>query len=127
MTERRSHRSSAVSLMAVPVLAIAFAACGDDDDSAYCVDQNDQIVENRYCDDEAYAGNGGGGAFFWFYGGSPIRGSSYAPGTRLKGGEKVAASNVAENARRGGFGSSSGSKTSASGVGRAAASHSGGG
>ena len=48
-------------------------------------------------------------------------------GSRLKGGEKVAASNVAENARRGGFGSSSGSKTSASGVGRAAASHSGGG
>jgi hypothetical protein len=106
--------------MAVPVLAIAFAACGDDDDSAYCVDQNDQIVENRYCDDEAHAGNGGGGAFFWFYGGSPIRGSSYAPGTRLKGGEKVAASNVAENARRGGFGSSG--KSGASGVGRAVSS-----
>ena len=106
--------------MAVPVLAIAFAACGDDDDSAYCVDQNDQIVENRYCDDEAYAGNGGGGAFFWFYGGSPVRGSSYAPGTRLKGGDKVAASNVAENARRGGFGSSG--KTGASGVGRAVSS-----
>ena len=125
MTERRSHRSRAVSLMAVPVLAIAFAACGDDDDSAYCVDQNDQIVENRYCDDEAYAGNGGGGAFFWFYGGSPLRGSSYAPGTRLTGGEKVAASNVAENARRGGFGSSG--RTGASGVGRSVASHSGGG
>jgi hypothetical protein len=106
--------------MAVPVLAIAFAACGDDDDSAYCVDQNDQIVENRYCDDEAYAGNGGGGAFFWFYGGSPVRGSSYAPGTKLKGGDKVAASNVAENARRGGFGSSG--KTGASGVGRSVAS-----
>ena len=120
MTERRSHRSRAVSLMAVPVLAIAFAACGDDDDSAYCVDQNDQIVENRYCDDEAYAGNGGGGAFFWLYGGSPVRGSSYATGTRLKGGDKVAASNVAENARRGGFGSSS--KTGASGVGRAVSS-----
>ena len=125
MTERRSHRSRAVSLMAVPVLAIAFAACGDDDDSAYCVDQNDQIVENRYCDDEAYAGNGGGGAFFWFYGGSPVRGSSYATGTKLKGGDKVAASNVAENARRGGFGSSG--RGSASGVGRAVSSHSGGG
>ena len=106
--------------MAVPVLAIAFAACGDEDESAYCVDQNDQIVENRYCDDEAYAGNGGGGSFFWFYGGSPVRGSSYVPGTRLKGGDKVAASNVAENARRGGFGSSS--KTGASGVGRSVAS-----
>ena len=120
MTERRRLRSRAVPLVAVPVLAIAFAACGGDDDSAYCVDKDDQIVENRYCDDEAYAGNGGGGAFFWFYGGSPIRGSSYAPGTRLKGGEKVAASNVAENARRGGFGSSG--KSGASGVGRAVSS-----
>ena len=69
----------------------------------------------------------GGGGFFWLYGGSLVSGNRYATGTRLKGGEKVAASNVAENARRGGFGSSSGSKTSASGVGRAAASHSGGG
>ena len=128
MTERRRLRSRAVPLMAVPVLAIAFASCGsDDDDSAYCVDQNDQIVENRYCDDEAYAGNGGGGgAFFWFYGGSPVGGGRYVPGTKLSGGDRVAASNVAENARRGGFGSSSRS-TSASGVGRSVASHSGGG
>ncbi len=120
MTERRRLRSRAVPLLAVPVLAVAFTACGDDDDSAYCVDENDQIVENRYCDDEAYAGNGGGGAFFWVYGGSPIRGSSYAPGTKLKGGDKVAASNVAENARRGGFGASG--RTGASGVGRSVAS-----
>jgi len=127
VTERRRLRSRAVPLMAVPVLAIAFAACGGDDDSAYCVDENDQIVENRYCDDEAYAGNGGGGgAFFWFYGGSPVSGSRYVTGTKLKGGDRVAASNVAENARRGGFGSSSRS-TSASGVGRSVASHSGGG
>ena len=127
MTERRRLRSRAVPLMAVPVLAIAFAACGGDDDSAYCVDENDQIVENRYCDDEAYAGNGGGGgAFFWFYGGSPVSGGRYVTGTKLKGGDRVAASNVAENARRGGFGSSSRS-TSASGVGRSVASHSGGG
>ena len=124
MTERRRLRSRAVPLMAVPVLAIAFAACGGDDDSAYCVDENDQIVENRYCDDEAYAGNGGGGAFFWFYGGS-VAGGRYVKGAKLTGGDRVAASNVAENARRGGFGSSG--KTSASGVGRSVASHSGGG
>ena len=120
MSQRPRHRSRDVALVAVPVLALAFSACGGDDDTAYCVDKQDRIVENRYCDDEAYAGNGGGGAFFWFYGGSPIRGSSYAPGTRLKGGEKVAASNVAENARRGGFGSSG--KSGASGVGRAVSS-----
>ena len=121
MTERRSHRSKAVPLLALPVLAVAFTACGDDDESAYCVDENDQVVENRYCDDEAYAGNGGGGgAFFWFYGGSPVSGSRYTTGTKLKGGDKVAASNVAENARRGGFGASG--RTGASGVGRSVAS-----
>jgi hypothetical protein len=125
VTERRSHRSKAVPLLALPVLAVAFTACGDDDESAYCVDQNDQVVENRYCDDEAYAGNGGGGAFFWFYGGSPIGGGRVAPGTKLSGGDKVSASNVAENARRGGFGSSG--RSGASGVGRVASSHSGGG
>ena len=120
MTERRRLRSRAVPLMAVPVLAVAFTACGDDEESAYCVDENDQIVENRYCDDEAYAGGGGGGAFFWFYGGSPVSGSRYTTGTKLKGGDKVSASNVAENARRGGFGASG--RTGASGVGRSVAS-----
>lgn len=127
MTERRRHRSRAVPLMAVPVLALAFASCGGEDESAYCVDQNDQIVENRYCDDEAYAGNGNGvgGAFFWYYAGRAA-GGSFVPGTKLSGGDRVAASNVAENARRGGFGSSSRS-TTASGVGRSVASHSSGG
>lgn len=119
--ERRSHRSKAVPLLAVPVLAIAFTACGEDDDSAYCVDDNDQIVENRYCDDEAYAGNGGGaGAFFWYYGGRAASGAALRPGARISGGDKVSASNVAENARRGGFGASG--KTGASGVGRSVSS-----
>jgi len=122
VTERRRHRSRAVPLLAVPVLALAFAGCGDEDEAAYCVDQNDQIVENRYCDDDAYDGNNSG-AFFWYYGGRAA-GGRFVPGTRISGGDRVAASNVAENARRGGFGS--GSKTSASGVGRVASSSSGG-
>jgi hypothetical protein len=121
VSERRRRRSRDVALVAVPVLAMAFTACGGDDDTAYCVDQSDRIVENRYCDDEARSGGGG---FFWLYGASAIAGNRYVTGTRLRGGDRVAASNVAENARRGGFGSSSGSK--ASGVGRVAA-HSGGG
>ena len=123
MSQRRRRRSRDVALVAVPVLALAFTACGGDDDNAYCVDQNDQIVENRYCDDEATHGGIGGGAFFWYYGGRALGGGRFAPGTRLSGGDRVAASNVAENARRGGFGS----RTSASGVGRAVSSHSGGG
>jgi hypothetical protein len=105
------------------VLALAFTACGGDDDTAYCVDKNDQIVENRYCDDEA---RGGGGGFFWFYGGSLVSGNRYGPGARLKGGDRVAASNIAENARRGGFGSSSRGK-SASGIGRSSSSSRSGG
>jgi hypothetical protein len=120
---RRRFRSRDVALVAVPVLALAFTACGGDDDTAYCVDQNDQIVENQHCDDDAIHG---GSSFFWLYGGSLVSGNRYATGQRLKGGDRVAASNIAENARRGGFGSS-GSKSRASGVGRAAASHSGGG
>jgi hypothetical protein len=125
VSQRPRRRSRDVALVAVPVLALAFGACGSDDDTAYCVDKNDRIVENRYCDEEAVRGNNGSGAavlpFFWYYGGG---GGRLTPGTRLTGGERVAASNIAENARRGGYGSSS--RTSASGVGRAA-SHSGGG
>ena len=126
MSQRPRRRSRDVALVAVPVLALAFGACGSDDDTAYCVDKNDRIVENRYCDEEAARGNGGGGAavvpFFWYYGGG---GGRLAPGTRLTGGERVAASNIAENARRGGYGSSS--RNSSSGVGRAAPHSSGGG
>jgi hypothetical protein len=124
VSQRRRRRSRDVALVAVPVLAFAFSSCGGDDDTAYCVDQSDRIVENRYCDDDAVDGDSGG-AFFWYYGGS-AGSNRYVPGTRLKGGDRVAASNIAENARRGGFGSS-GSRTSASGVGRAATSGSGGG
>ena len=121
MTERR-RRSRAVPLVAVPVLAFAFTACGGNNDSAYCVDKSDRIVENRYCDDDSF---NGGGAFFWYYGGRASGGGRLVPGTRVSGGDRVAASNIAENARRGGYGSSS--RSGASGVGRVASSHSGGG
>jgi hypothetical protein len=125
VSQRPRRRSRDVALVAVPVLALAFSACGSDDDTAYCVDKDDRIVENRYCDEEAVRGNNGGGAavlpFFWYYGGG---GGRLAPGTRLTGGERVAASNIAENARRGGYGSRS--RPSASGVGRAASGSGGG-
>ena len=128
MSQRPRHRSRNVSLVALPVLALAFAACGEDE-TAYCVDQSDRIVENRYCDENAVrANNGGGGAailpFFWYYGGRAA-GGRFVPGTKISGGDRVSTSNIAENARRGGFGSSS--RTSSSGVGRAVSSHSSGG
>jgi hypothetical protein len=116
---QRRRRSRDVALVAVPVLAVAFTGCGGND-NAYCVDQSDRIVENRLCDDDTAHG---GGAFFWYYGGSAGNGR-FVPGTRLTGGDRVSTSNIAENARRGGFGS--GSNTRASGVGRAVSSSGGG-
>lgn len=109
MSQRR--RSRDVALVVVPLLAAAVTGCGGND-TAYCVDRNDQVVENRHCD------NLGTPGFFWYYGGA----GGARVGTRLSGGDRVVSTNVAENARRGGFGSSS----SSSGVGRSVA-HSGGG
>jgi hypothetical protein len=118
VTERPRRRSRDVTLWAVPLLAAAFVACGGNDDSAYCVDQNDQIVENEKCDDDAINGSG---AFFWYYGGRAA-GGTLVRGAKLSGGDRVAASNIAENARRGGFGSSG--RSNSSGVGRSVATHS---
>ena len=109
MSQRR--RSRDVALVVVPLLAAAVTGCGGND-TAYCVDRNDQVVENRNCDG---LGNPG---YFWYYGG----GGGARVGTTLKGGDRVVSTDVAENVRRGGFGSSS----SGSGVGRSVA-HSGGG
>jgi hypothetical protein len=95
----------------VPLLAAAVTGCGGND-TAYCVDRNDQVVENRNCDG---LGNSG---FFWYYGGV----GAARVGSRLSGGERVVSTDIAENARRGGFGS--GAKSG--GVGRSIA-HSGGG
>lgn len=123
MTDGRRRRSRDVALVALPVLALAFAGCGSDEETAYCVDENDQIVENRYCDEEATDDDRYPGAFFWYYGAST--GGRLVKGSKLTGGTKVVSTNIAENVKRGGFGSSS--RTSASGIGRAAASSSGGG
>jgi hypothetical protein len=109
LSQRR--RSRDVALVVVPLLAAAVTGCGGND-TAYCVDRNDQVVENRNCDG---LGNPG---FFWFYGGA----GGARIGSQLKGGDRVVSTDIGENARRGGFGSSS----SSSGVGRSIA-HSGGG
>jgi hypothetical protein len=120
VSDRRRHRSRDVALVAVPVLAFAFSACGGND-TAYCVDRNDRIVENRYCDNSV-TGGAGAGTFFWYYGGHAGSGR-YVPGVRLSGGDRVSSTNIAENARRGGFGSSS--RSGSGGVGRVSA-HAGG-
>jgi hypothetical protein len=99
-----ARSSTAVRLTIVPLLAASFlAGCGDDEETAYCVDENDEVVENRYCDDE-YDGQTSSGAFFWYFGAA---GSSIARGTRVSGGDRVRASDRAALAQRGGFGSGS--------------------
>jgi hypothetical protein len=106
-----ARSSTAVRLTIVPLLAASFlAGCGDDEETAYCVDENDEVVENRYCDDE-YNGVAGAGAFFWYFGAS---GSNIARGTRVSGGDRVSASDRAALAQRGGFGS----RSSSGGVGK---------
>jgi hypothetical protein len=106
-----ARSSTAVRLTIVPLLAASFlAGCGDDEETAYCVDENDEVVENRYCDDE-YDGVGTAGVFFWYFGAG---GSNISRGTKLSGGDRVSASDRAALAQRGGFGS----RSSGGGVGK---------
>ncbi len=110
--------SKTVALGVLPVMATAFlAGCGGEDETAYCTDQNDVVVENSYCDDD-FNNNG----YFWaFVAGSA--GTSLKKGSKVtKAASKIAASNKAALAAKGGFGSKS-----SSGVGRSVAHSSSGG
>lgn len=113
-----SKRSSkTIALGAMPAMALAFlAGCGEEE-TAYCVDVEDNVVENSYCDDD-FDGNNG---YFWaFVAGSSS--SKIVKGSKIKkAASKIAASNTAALASKGGFGSKS-----SSGVGRSVASKSGG-
>ncbi len=106
------RRSKAVRLAAVPLIAAAFlAGCGDDDEeTAYCVNAENEVVDDDFCDQD----RGGGAGFFIFYGGSAFRGGPIGRGTVLTGGQRIPSTDRAAVARRGGFGSGS----SSSGVGR---------
>ena len=116
-----ARSSTAVRLTIVPLLAASFlAGCGDDEETAYCVDENDEVVENRYCDDE-YDGVSSAGVFFWYFGATGA--SSITKGSKVKGGERVSASDRAALAKRGGFGS----RSSSGGVGKSFSSGGGSG
>ncbi|MGI8781358.1 MAG: hypothetical protein ACR2L8_14565 [Solirubrobacteraceae bacterium] len=111
-------RSKAVNLAVVPLLAAAFSACGSsqDEEVAYCVDKDDKVVENRYCDGNH---NDGGGGFFFFYGAGGLGRGARVP----SGGERINAADRAAFAQRGGFGASASDR----GVGRATGRAVGGG
>jgi hypothetical protein len=105
-------RSKSVTLVVVPLLAAAFlAGCGEDE-TAYCVDQDNRVTDNSYCD---RADNPG---FFWFFGGPGLGRGSFAGS-----GDRISSTDTAALARRGGFGSSARS----GGIGRATGKTIGGG
>lgn len=80
----------------VPLLAAAFVAgCGGQDETAYCVDHDNRVTDNVYCD---RADNPG---YFWFFGGPGLGRGSIAGR-----GERINSTDTAALARRGGFGSS---------------------
>ena len=100
------RRSASVPLAFVPFLAATFlAGCGDDTDSAYCVNERNEVIENEACD------QGRPGAFVFFGG---FGGRTITRGTVLTDGDRIPSSDRARVAERGGFGGS----TRAGGVGR---------
>ena len=111
-------KSKAVTIGTVGALAAAFnSGCGGKDERAYCVDENEEVVENRYCDNDRT------GSYLWFFStGSYARGASVAGAS----GERVSAANKAALASRNGFGST-GQSTSGSSVGIKTGSSSSGG
>jgi hypothetical protein len=97
------HRSRAVNLTVVPLLAAAFVAgCASDEseESAYCVDAQDRVVDDERCDD------GGSAGYFVYFGGRALVGSRIGRGTTLTNGDRVASTDHAAVASRGGFGGS---------------------
>lgn len=90
-------RSKAVNLAVLPLLAAAFSACGptQKEETAYCVDRNDEIVENRECD-------GTSASHFWYYGAGGLGRGSRVP----SGGDRINSTDTTAVAQRGGFGAS---------------------
>ncbi len=74
------------------------AGCGaggeDDDQVAYCTDEDGNIVDEDLCDDDGRGGVGGGGLFFLYLGGFrpglPVGTALPSGGTRINPGDSVA-------------------------------------
>lgn len=88
-------RSKSVNLVVVPLLAAAFlSGCGEKE-TAYCVDQNNVVTDNEFCD------RGNDPSYLWFFGAPGLTRGSYAGS-----GERINSTNKAALAARGGFGAS---------------------
>ncbi len=100
------RRSANVPLAFVPVLAASFlAGCGDEEETAYCVNERNEVIEEEACDQ----GRPGAFVFFGAFGGRAI-----GRGTVLRDGERIPSADRGRIAERGGFGGPS----RAGGVGR---------
>jgi hypothetical protein len=102
------RKSRTVPIATLAAAAIAFSACGDDEDeTAYCVDEDNVVVENDECD-ERYRSTSHGGFFWLFLGSNRLGGRRPAPGQRLPtdGAERVRANDRSTLQSKGGFGSS---------------------
>jgi hypothetical protein len=96
------RRSRAVPIATLSAIALAFSACGEEE-TAYCVDDDNRVVDNSECD---RVQNNPGGGFFWlFLAGNRFGGRAPAPGQRLPAGERIHPSNKAALQSKGGFGS----------------------
>ena len=99
------RRSRAVPIATLSAIALAFGACGDDDETAYCVDEDNVVVDNDECDDQ-YRSHSHGGFFWLFYSGNRFK-TPPSPGQRLPtdGAERIASNDRAALQSKGGFGS----------------------
>jgi hypothetical protein len=107
-------KSRSVPIVTLSAIALAFSACGDEEETAYCVDENDVVVDNEECDDRYNGGSHGG--FFWLFLASNRLNRAPTPGQRLPsdGAERVRANDRSTLQSKGGFGS----RARGSGVGR---------
>ncbi len=108
--------SKTIALGAIPVMSLAFlAGCGGEDEVAYCVDPNDTVVDNSFCNDDF-----NDGTYFWSFIAASQAGKIVKGSQIKKAASKIAASDKASLAKKGGFGAAT-----AAGVGVAVAKSSG--
>ena len=98
------RRSRAVPIATLSAIALAFSACGEEE-TAYCVDEENRVADNAECDERYNSGTHGG--FFWlFLAGNRLGNRTPTRGERLPAGERIHPSNRVALQSKGGFGSS---------------------
>ena len=101
------RKSRAVPIATLSAIALGFSACGGEDETAYCVDENNVVVDNEDCDDQ-YDRTSHGGFFWLFLGSNRLGGRTPTRGQRLPtdGAQRVPSNDRSTLQSKGGFGSS---------------------